>query len=245
MGIAYKNLKIINIMKTSTKIIWGVVIGIILLLIPVALNFVLQQEPLFCCQVITNEQIGSSATWLAFWGSYIAACASFSMAIVSHFQNKRILQHNIARVEYELALKQYEELEKFVLEADRIFSISAFDILCSYASKEGTDSPVFIKVFCEYEDNLNYSSSKSIKLLRGRGGIYEQYYQTLSTIYTTVKQLLDKFPMGEKGTINYNTEFQLICKDLESVDLQKIHELGFQCLDFDWKNVQEKLNNTK
>ena len=62
---------------------------------------------------------------------------------------------------------------------------------------------------------------------------------------SVLKQKIKSFPMGEKGTKDYNKEFQLICNDLEIGDFPKVHEYGFKCLDEEWKNVKEKLNSTK
>lgn len=59
--------------KINTKFLI-IIVGLIL--IPVALNFILQIPCVF-------PIIGDSQTWLSFWGSFIGALASFAMIVIT------------------------------------------------------------------------------------------------------------------------------------------------------------------
>lgn len=240
-------------------------IGIIALLFPMVLNYLLALETPFNFSIIENESAGAPATWLAFWGSYIAACASFCMAMVSHKQNKEIRRQNNARIKYEIALKQYEELEKFVLYAEKIYSVDAFENMIVRApySPENIDS-VSVKAFYEYTVELNKSSLLSIKLFDDeKSDEKEEYYELLSKLYSQAIILSET--LQNINNISYNSDFYTFVREkshtnigndfdkfieyadykLEELGIANLHKLGFKILRSKWNNVLEKLNNTK
>ena len=236
-----------------------------MLIIPIVLNLLLSQETPFCFPIIENESAGAPATWLAFWGSYIAACASFCVAMVSYEQNKEIRRQNNARIEYEMALKRYEELENFILHAEKTYSVNAFENLIVRASDspENIDS-VSVKELHEYLIELNKSSALSIKLFgNNTEGQKEEYYNILNKLFSqanTLYKILDNI-----DNITYNNNFYTFVTSNSSRNIGSninkfiiyahntfnesgvvnLHELGFQILRLEWNKVLEKLNMTK
>lgn len=238
-----------------------------MLIIPIVLNLLLSQETPFCFPIIENESAGAPATWLAFWGSYIAACASFCVAMVSYEQNKEIRRQNNARIEYEMALKRYEELENFILHAEKTYSVNAFENLIVRASDspENIDS-VSVKELHEYLIELNKSSALSIKLFgNNTEGQKEGYYNLLNKLFSQAKTLYGILDNIRESDISDNDEFDGILRgDITNGGKNKyekfiiyadnkfnesgvgdLHELGFQILRLEWNKVLEKLNMTK
>lgn len=245
-------------MKCSTfKAILIFVIAV--LLIPLILNVVLTHPSPFEISIVDD---GAPALWLTFWGSYAAAVASFVMAYVAYAQNKEIRNQNKATVDYQMVLKQYEELEKFELEVERLISYSAFEIICQYGKTEGNESPSFLKALNEYNMALNRVSSLSIKLLKDKPEESSQLKQKISTLYPEVtrlsnilltiddvsydsdfKKYISEFPSENGGMDKYDKFLRYAYKILDENGVNELHKVGFQCLHTEWDNVITKLLN--
>lgn len=245
-------------MKCSDiKAIFVCVIAV--LLIPPLLNVVLTYPSPFEISIVED---GAPAIWLTFWGSYAAAVASFVMAYVAYAQNKEIRNQNKATVDYQMVLKQYEELEKFELEVERLISYSAFEIICQYGKTESNESPSFLKALNEHKMELNRVSSLSIKLLKDLPEESSQFKQKISTLYLEVirlsnillnidditfdsdyKKYIVEFPLENGGMDKYDKFLRYAKKILGENGVNELHEVGFQCLRTEWDNVITKMSN--
>lgn len=97
---------------------YHLLIPVVILIIPVVLNFVL---PITTGLIILGGE-GSPTIWLSFWGAYLAALGSFVLGLVSYYNNKEAVQQN-EKILNNMVLEQYDErynhLEKFMANEER------------------------------------------------------------------------------------------------------------------------------
>lgn len=209
--------------------------------------------------IVEKQSAGAPATWLAFWGSYIAACASFTMALVSYLQNKEIRRQNAAKINYECALKYYEEKERFITDVEKYLSVTSFEILCKHNSNT-TDMQEAIN---EYQVTLNRLSAFSIKIFKEKSKQDNDYYTIVEKLYEKAKELsdilyhidditynpnykvfLDNFS-PENGGMSNLEKFKIYAQETLGEEATKSHEIGFSCLRADWENVITILKTIK
>ena len=115
-------------------------LGILLiLLMPIILNFLLRQRTPIDVNVISDPNSGPGI-WLVFWGSYLAAIGSFAMALVAYIQNKQTQETNDKHFMFEVKYRQYEQLEKFVKYACYLHSASYFNAIIRIAEQNPTEA---------------------------------------------------------------------------------------------------------
>lgn len=236
-----------------------VIVGTFLCAIPLLLNCLLQLENPFDFKIVENPSAGAPATWLAFWGSYIAACASFTMALVSYLQNKEIRRQNAARIKYECALKYYEEKELFIIDAEKYLSVTSFELLCKYDSNRNE----MRGAINEYQVALNRLSALSIRIFKEKSQQDNEYYTIIEKIYGKAMELLDilyhideitfnpeykEFINNispENGALTNIEKFMIYTYKAIGEDAKNLHKIGFSCLRVDWENVITILKTIK
>ena len=103
----------------------NITIGIIVaLLIPVILNFLLPIKT-------GLNVIHQNDYWLCFWGTYLSACGSFIVALVSYKMNINANKIN-EQLQYDAAwqrlVERYNRLENFIVEQEKIHHTNWIDI---------------------------------------------------------------------------------------------------------------------
>lgn len=88
------------------------VVALVILLIPVALNFLLSVDT--GLNVISG---GSQAIWLAFWGTYLSACGTIVVAWLSYQQNRSF--ENVRK--HQKKMGRYDLLEGYVCDMQETF----------------------------------------------------------------------------------------------------------------------------
>lgn len=68
--------------KNFFKKYWWIVFSVVIILIPIALNWFIRMPALF-------KFVGNDTDWLIFWVSYISAIASFAMVFITWFTLKQ------------------------------------------------------------------------------------------------------------------------------------------------------------
>lgn len=91
---------------------YWIILGFIsLAILPIGLNYMLQ---LSIVEHIISSPESGPGVWLVFLGSYLAAIGSFTMAMISYVQNKNLINDNAKKFNFEIRIRQYEQLERFV-----------------------------------------------------------------------------------------------------------------------------------
>ena len=105
---------------------------LLILTIPLALNFILQIKNQTPVSIIAGND-GAPATWLQFWGTYLAAIASFVMAFVAYRQsednrndNMKLREQGVRRTEYESKKQEYDLFEKRLVQDMKLYLVSRF-----------------------------------------------------------------------------------------------------------------------
>lgn len=99
----------------------GTAILVVIILIPVLLNYVL------LCNTPRGEVIGEEngpTTWLGFWGTYIGAIATAIIAGVSYYQSKKESQRTSLRNQIEQERSLYKNLESLIEKEVVVHSVS-------------------------------------------------------------------------------------------------------------------------
>lgn len=107
---------------------WGVLIFVIILLsLPLFLNWIVTRDTLFDCKVA-----GDSKDWLLVWITYLSVLSSIAMVIITYIslrnskeQNDKILQQNKEQLEEIKKERQEDLLEKKEIQRARL----VFDII--------------------------------------------------------------------------------------------------------------------
>ena len=171
----------------------GIVVCLFLvaLTIPVVLNEVLQWNVSDC---IIGKQGDAPATWLAFWGTYLAAIGSLVMAWVSHRQNKEIQRQNAYKVKYDACQKNYDFFEKQLIENASLYSVQCFiDILNEYC-KGGS----YREMQCQLMFRLNQTSlympryqNSADDTMKKYGQALCQFNETFFDISLNIKEIFE------------------------------------------------------
>lgn len=142
-------------MKKSKKIYCWVLLGLcVLITIPIGLNYLLQLS--IVEHVISSPNTGPGV-WIAFWGSYFAAIGSFVMAMVSYVQNKSQMTDSNEKFYFEIRIRQYEQLERFVKYCCTLHSACVINDIIRTA-ETGTHDAAISK--CEkYLFDISFTSS--------------------------------------------------------------------------------------
>lgn len=152
---------------------------IVLIVVPVLLNWVLRWDVKL--DVITDNNGNGPATWLIFWGSYLAAICSGVMAYVAYNQNNKIREDNAARVQYEEYKAHYELLSKFVYKSVELFDLRRFSYI--YYRAEQQDRMAYYdskRILEEYTSQLEMLSFDALDVVGGvASDEYKQYRSVL------------------------------------------------------------------
>lgn len=110
----------------------GTAILVVIILIPVLLNYIL------LCNTPRGEVIGEEngpTTWLGFWGTYIGAIATVIIAGVSYYQSKKESQRTSLRNQIEQERSLYKNLESLIEKEVVVHSVSRIYELIDTFSK--------------------------------------------------------------------------------------------------------------
>ena len=148
---------------------WILIISLVILLIPFALNFLLQLEIKSPITIIEGVE-GGAVTWLQFWGSYLAAIGSFVMAVIAYTQgadaqndNQKLRKQAINKTRYESIRKDYDIFEKIITDNVNLYTIKRFTqigLLCEngkYSEAKIAQEQLF--------NNLNLSSVYAVRFI--------------------------------------------------------------------------------
>ncbi len=137
-------------------------IVVVILIIPVVLNFVLQ--------IKTGLNIiggGRLTVWLSFWGTYLTALGSFFLGYVSYCNNKEAVKLNeklLHHYGWEHLVNRYNHIEEFVINEERIHHPTHIDELITYL-KKGDDS-AFCLQLSNWRKDVNLSSLRIIRYMK-------------------------------------------------------------------------------
>jgi hypothetical protein len=125
--------------------------------IPIGLNFFLM-IPTGLNILGTGTPGGSTTLWLQFWAAYLSAAGSFCLAYMSYKVSKETLAENKAMLmkdRWELLIKRYEAIEKFVIDMEYLHTSYNIDIVKTMKQNE----------LKEYYKELSSASLRIIRFL--------------------------------------------------------------------------------
>ena len=143
-------------------VLMALLLDVIIILIPIALNFILNRESPIPQQYI----IGDAKDWLSFWGVYIGSIGSLIMAgvaFVTIMQNNRVAKQNEALLAqnkeqlYELK-RQWEEQNKPVLSST--LSVSDNDLFLEIVNTSSVHASVDKCVIDNHTSHIKDDFSK-------------------------------------------------------------------------------------
>ena len=204
---------------------WILIISLVILLIPFALNILLQLEIKSPITIIEGVE-GGAVTWLQFWGSYLAAIGSFVMAVIAYTQgtdaqndNQKLRKQAINKTRYESIRKDYDIFEKIITDNVNLYAIKRFTqigLLCEngkYSEAQIAQEQLF--------NNLNLSSVyavrfiSNIKELNEYTSLLKQYNRVYLDFAIKARECLNDYSRNLEQTVLVN-KLQEICHEIEN-----------------------------
>ena len=228
-----------------------IIVFLVILSIPLVLNAILQLKVSSIMPIIEGTD-GGPATWLQFWGSYLAAIASFVMAFIAYKQgvdnqleNKRLREAELKKQEYDAIKHEYEFLENRVLENIKLYTVRHFTYILELCANQKLEEAkaMQLKLFQE----LNFTSvytvrfwipdAKSNNLLNNYNSLIAKFNKFYTGCAIEIKECLH---VGDVATLEMIKTLSVICDKIDCFHetVPDLTQAGFNAL----KSQKERLH---
>lgn len=248
-------------MKHKIYVGLGILLVILAIsVIPVFFNFLLRQQTPIDVNVISDPNSGPGI-WLVFWGSYLAAIGSFTMALVAYLQNKHTQETNDKHFMFEVKYRRYEHLEKFIKYSSELHSTRIlYEILeeirkGDYHEAESHLSKYCSQLSCITLDLVRYEAIFQTQKMKEFGPALRKYNEVYVEIATNLMDFIQEHintntsistptPVEDinKSILDFKNQIETKTSTRISSD-QQLQHIGFDLLQQEMDSINQTTNN--